>query len=221
MPVVVLAATKGGVGKTTLAATLAVEASRKSQRIAVIDLDPQQSLARWHELRVSEIGDGSRPALIEVGRYPDQTLAKTAAGDWDWVIVDCPPGSIRCTGLGVAAADLVIIPVRPSPLDVEAIDVMVELCQQHERPFAFVLSQTAPRSSMTTGARQYLASKGEVLSVEIGNRQSYAAGMILGGTATEKDAAARSEIAALWEIIAKLGKLSTKNKVASKKRVSS
>lgn len=217
MPMLVLAATKGGVGKTTLAAALAVEASRKSQRVAIVDLDPQQSLARWHELRTNETGDAERPALIPVGKYPDEALADAAAGEWDWVIVDCPPGSVRRTDQGVASADLVLIPSRPSPLDVEAIDVMVELCE--DRPFLFVLNATAPRSAMTAGARQYLASKGDVLDVEITNRQSYASAMILGGTASEKDGPARAEIAALWEAIVKRVRLLTKKKLAPKRRL--
>lgn len=217
MPVIVVAATKGGVGKTTLAAALAVEASRKNQRAAIVDLDPQQSLARWHELRVNETGEAEHPALIPVGKYPDEALASAESGAWDWIIVDCPPGSVRRTDQGVAVADLVVIPSRPSPLDVEAIDVMVELCEG--RPFVFVLNATAPRSAMTAGARQYLAAKGDVLDIEISNRQTYASAMILGGTAAEKDGPARAEIAALWEAIVKRVRSLGKKKVASKGRL--
>jgi chromosome partitioning protein len=218
MPVIVLAATKGGCGKSTLAAALAVEASRKGVKVAIIDLDPQQSLARWHELRLTEAGKDT-PALVPLGKYPDRTLAKAAADGWDCVIVDCPPGSVRLTSQAMAVADFVVIPVRPSPLDVEALDVMVELCEQYERPFAFVLNATAPRSSMTAGAREYMAKKGPVLDVEVLNRQPYASAMILGSTASEADpkGSAGKEIAALWDAIAKRAGLSMKKTIASRK----
>jgi chromosome partitioning protein len=114
----------------------------------------------------------------------------------------------------MAEADLVVIPCRPSPLDVEAISVMVELCQQHGHDFVFVLTGTTPRSAMTAGARDYLKRLGDVLEVEITHRQSYSSAMILGGAAPEKDATARAEIAGLWEAILK------RLKVAARKRAS-
>lgn len=214
MLTICFAATKGGCSKTTLAASLSTEASRK-HKVAILDLDPQQSLARWHEIRVREVGDIAHPALLPYSRTPDRTLAKAAGDGFDYVIVDSPPGSVKHTVAAMALADLTVIPVRPSPIDVEAVTVMVELCREHGCGFVFALTGTTPRSSMTTGARQYLKPLGDVLDVEMANRQSYASAMILGNAAPENDPAARAEIAALW--IAIIKRLAAKQKLARKK----
>lgn len=213
-----VASTKGGSGKSTLAACLGVEASLHFEKVAIIDLDAQQSLSRWHELRVQEIGITDKPALVPTGAQLVNTLAKAAAGSWDLVVIDCPPGNVRLTAQGIEHADFVLIPTRASPLDVEAIDVMVELCEQCGKPFAFVLNATAARApGMTAGARKYLSAKGDVLDVEIGNRIAYASAMILGGTGPDKDKAAKAEIASLWAAVEK--RLARAHKLASKSRV--
>jgi chromosome partitioning protein len=215
MNVLCLAGTKGGTGKSTLAAALAVEASRKS-RAAVLDLDAQQSLARWHELRVGEIGAADRPALLVAGRHPDRAIAKARENGLDWLVIDCPPGSIRHTAAGIGEADLVLIPARPSPLDVEAIGVMADLCKEHGRDFAFVLNATTQRDrEMTAGARQYLAQFGDVLDIEVTNRVPYADAMGYGATGAENDKAAAAEIAALW--LATTKRLASGRKLAKKK----
>ena len=217
MLTVCFAATKGGVSKTSLAASLAVEASRK-HRLAILDLDPQQSLARWHAIRIRESGDSSHPVLLPFSRTPDRTLAKAAETGFEYVLIDSPPGSVKHTVAAMADADLVIVPCRPSPIDTEAVNVMVELCREHGKEFVFMLTGTAPRSPMTTGARQYLAQLGDVLEVEMANRQSYASAMILGRVGPEKDAAARAEIAALWIALTK--RIAANKKQAANKRPS-
>jgi chromosome partitioning protein len=220
MPTIVMAATKGGSGKTTLAAALAVEAARHG-RVGMLDLDPQQSLARWHELRSDGDAKTDNPHLIDTGKYPDRTLARAVRDDWDWLIVDCPPGSLRISAQGIAHADLVVIPARPSPLDVEAIDVMAELCVQYERPFVFVLNAVVPRDGgMVAGARSYLTVKGEVLDIEIANRLAYASAMVGGRTAGEKDGPAKAEIAALWKAIVARVRAATKKRLSAKAKPS-
>jgi chromosome partitioning protein len=200
MQILTLAATKGGVSKTTLAAALAVHASMRGERVAVVDLDPQRSLSRWHEARVRDRGEAGKPALIPAGKKRLDEI-KAAGAALDWLILDTPPGAAQITGRAVAAADLVLVPIRPSPMDVEAIRAMVAQCHTAGRDFLFVLTQTAPAKAgkeMVDGARAYLQTMGPIAETEIASRVIYSSAMLSGGVATETEAAAKTEIAALW-----------------------
>jgi chromosome partitioning protein len=223
MAVIVLAGTKGGVGKTTLAAALAVEASRKKKRVAIIDLDGQQSLARWHELRETHHA-GNTIVLIPVGKHPDVDIDAAVKAGYDWLIIDALPGSVARTELAVQVADLVVVPVRPSPIDVETMGAITELSEEHGRDFFFVLNQTIPRSSMTQGARSYLQEHmGEVSELEITMRQPHASAMMSGSSAAEAEprSSAATEIAALWSEIEKrvARTAAKKSALASKKKL--
>lgn len=220
MPVIALAASKGGVGKTTLSAALAVEAAR-SGRVAILDTDPQQSLARWHEIRASEADGRSSLTLINPGKYVDET-ARRIARDFDWVLIDTPPALILTIEAAIRGADLVVVPTRPSPLDVESIDPVVELCEEHARPLVFVLTQTVARSTMTEGARRFLASRGAVLDIEIVSRQIHAGAMLRGLSAAEVEpkGASATEIATLWQTVERRAKgLAATNGLAGESRL--
>src|SRR5262245_10955789 len=97
MHVLALAKTKGGVGSPTLAACLAVEASRHSKRVGILDCDPQRSLERWWHTREGEkeLGLGDRQLeLVEHERHLDDTLAKARSDTFDLLVIDGPPGNI-------------------------------------------------------------------------------------------------------------------------------
>ena len=211
MLVLAMAASKGGVGRTTLAACLAVEASRQGKRIGLLDLDPQQSLARWWELREGEpeLGLGDRPLNLIEAKYIDVAIGKAKSENIEILIIDCPPGSIAVTAQVVALADFVLIPSRPSPLDTEAMDAVVELARKAGVPFAFVLNAVLKRSTMTAGAREKLAAIAEpggvLLDEMVVNRQGYAAAMLRGAVlaevTNEEDPAAEMDL--LWSAVAR------------------
>src|SRR5262249_33810038 len=109
--VVTLASTKGGVGKTTLASALAVRAAEESRRVALLDLDPQESLASWWTRR----GKMKNPKLFEVDATAEAIELLVSEG-WHWVFIDTGPARIELIEPGIAVADLVLIPTRPSAL---------------------------------------------------------------------------------------------------------
>lgn len=187
MKTIVVAASKGGVGKTTLAATLAVEATHHGS-VAILDIDPQQSLARWHDVRTSS-DENSVPHLIEVGKKPETAITRAKKQKLDWLFIDTPGGSLTLMKLAVEHADLIVIPTRPSPLDVKSLNPIVELCEIAGRPFVFILNGVTLQSAMTDGARNYLVSRyGHPIIEEMQFREAHAAAMLSGATAPELDA---------------------------------
>jgi chromosome partitioning protein len=198
----VVASPKGGTGKTTIAACLAVEASLHLPRVACLDLDPQQSLAMWHSLRARVDG----PELVPTGAKPGSALDRVRAqpNPPNLLIVDTPPGSVGLTRRALEGASLALITTKASPLDTEAVDIACELCSETGVPFAFLLTTiNTRRNAMAAGARTFLAEKGPVLNVEITDRQAYVQAMLSGLTGPEKDKTAQAEIAALWQALEK------------------
>jgi chromosome partitioning protein len=210
MKVITLAASKGGVGKTTIATALAVRAAKDSNRVALLDLDPQESMSAWWDRR----GKLDNPKLFEIDATAEAIELLVSEG-WEWVFVDTPPARIELIEPGIVAADLVLIPCRPSALDIEQIDVAVELCETHDKPFAFILNHAPANWRVTKTSAAFLGKRGHtVLEPPVTFRQAYMAAMTVGksGPEVETDGKAREEIEQLWEaargtLLAKLKKV--------------
>jgi chromosome partitioning protein len=198
MRVVALAATKGGVGKTTLASALAVRATQDSSRVALIDGDSQASLAGWWELR----GEPNNPKLFDID-VSSEGLGLLMSEGWEWVFIDTPPAMIDQIEVAVLNSSFVLIPTRATPVDIEAVGEVVDLCRSHRKPFAFVLNAVTPQwSNLADGAEAYLRGHGPVLKERIGLRKSYVTAMTSGKSGPEVErGAARDEIDALWSSV--------------------
>lgn len=197
--VITLAATKGGVGKTTLASVLAVRASQDSGSVALIDSDPQSSLHRWWELR----GRPDNPKIFELDAVPEALGLMMVEGR-EWLIIDTPPALYDRIEAAVYLSDFVLIPTRASALDVEAVDDVVDLCKEHGKPFAFVLNAVLPGwGKLNDEADKYLSRHGAVLSVRVAHRKAYVSAMTAGksGPEVERDGQCRKEIDALWAVL--------------------
>src|SRR6516162_9174464 len=109
--VLTIAQRKGGAGKTTLAAQLAVAWSKQGLRLAVLDIDPQGSLAAWVDLRGARLG-------VDVTGFDFAALPGWRAAQWiedrarsaDLVVIDGPPHAETEAQIAVRAAGLVLIP---------------------------------------------------------------------------------------------------------------
>jgi chromosome partitioning protein len=183
MNVLALAARKGGSGKTTLAAHLAVEAERNGDGpVTLMDLDPQQSLTAWWNDRQAET-----PALVEMTGNrlrAELAKAKNVAG---LVVIDTPPLDSQAIATVIEVADLILIPVKPSPHDLRGVSVTVDLCQRAKRPFVFVLAQAIGRSGIVQQALLALSQHGPVATAIVHNRVDYGGAMTDGRTAPELD----------------------------------
>ena len=112
--IVALLNQKGGVGKTTLALHLAGEWANRDQRVMLIDADPQGSALDWSQARARE-GLPRRFAVIGLARDTLHREAPELARGADHVVIDGPPRVAGLMRSAVLAADLVLIPVQPSP----------------------------------------------------------------------------------------------------------
>jgi chromosome partitioning protein len=189
--VIAVAQRKGGAGKSTLAANLAAAAAGSGKRVALLDTDPQQTLARWAELRGRA---GARAAVLDVEapagwRVP--AILERLRRSHDWVVLDTPPHADTDARIAIRGADLVLVPVQPSVADIWAMDATLELARGEKRPAVVVLNRVPSQGRVlaeTLAALQ--ARKLPVLPANLGNRTAFAAAFALGLGVTE--AAARS-----------------------------
>src|SRR5580693_2159889 len=134
MKTIVVTSQKGGSGKTTLAAHLAVEAEHAGDGPAwLIDTDKQGTLSLWHERRESE---QPQRADVPFSRLA-QGLQVLQGNGAAWCFIDTPPTISDQSEAVLALADLVIIPVRPSPADLWAVSETVALVKAADKRFLF------------------------------------------------------------------------------------
>jgi len=192
--IITIAQQKGGAGKTTLAAHLAL-AWAAHCRVAVIDIDPQASLAAWFKLRQER--RGSKGPAIEVAALGGWRVAaevERQARSHDIVIIDTAPHAETEARVAVRAASLVIVPVQPSPMDVWATAATLDLARQERVPALLVLNRVPARANLTESMAAALAGLGAaVADTRIGNRIALAAALAEGKGIAE---AARSSTAA-------------------------
>ena len=200
MKTIVFAASKGGVGKTTLCAALAAYAGANTKKkVAIIDLDPQGSLTAWWNLRDSE-----SPELIEATAASlSETLEKADASGFAFIFVDTPPGQMKTIEAGIKSADYVLVPCQPSPVDIAAIGDTIAVIEEEGKPFAFVMNRVIARTRIGEQAILLLANHGKVAGMPIAQRTSFATAMIDGRSAPEVDGGkhAEQEISALWKFV--------------------
>jgi chromosome partitioning protein len=197
--IIALAAAKGGVGKTTLAAALSVAAAaaRPDAAVGLVDLDPQGSLTRWWNAR-------ALPAPLLLRLAPERLArARVALRDvpLDLLVLDCPPGFSPILELAVAAADLVLVPTGPGELDLAAVASTAAMAERAGAPFRYVLNRAVFRSRLAGRAVSLLREGGRLLGAPVHQRVAVAAAMAGGRTALEDEpaGAAARELAALWE----------------------
>lgn len=199
MKVITIASQKGGSGKTTLTRNLAVAAQGPRTATVVIDLDPQGSLTAWWNERES-----AAPALasVKAAQLRDLSQSDEAA----FCFVDTPPSQHREMRVAIEAADLVLIPVRPSPDDLRAVQATIDLVEAAGVPFAFVILQAKTRTRIAGEALRLLAQHGRVAPQMITDRIEYAETAIDGLGVTERPGKAADEINTLWKYVHSLMK---------------
>ncbi len=202
---------KGGVGKTTIATHLAGEFVRAGCSVLLLDADPQASALDWSQRR-AQLGLPRQFGVMGLARETLHQEAPEFARHVDHVIIDGPPRVTSLARSALMAADVVLIPVQPSPYDVWASSEMVALVNEARlfRPAlraAFVINRHISRTLIGKDAKRALADQPfDALTVEIHQRVIFAESAVGGRLAREVDSrsAAVREMAALSEAVLRM-----------------
>lgn len=197
MKKILITSQKGGSGKTTLAAHLAVEAERCGDApVWLIDTDKQATLSLWHDRRAAETPQRADVPFAQIAAGLKNLADRGAA----YCLIDTAPTISDQNAALIKLADLVLIPVRPSPADLWAVSETVAQVKEIDRPFLFVITQAKSQASITAQTIAALSEHGRVAQSFVGDRVPYAMAMTSGQTAPEidKKSPAAKEIAALW-----------------------
>lgn len=200
MYVLVLASQKGGAGKTTLSRHLAVEAERAGEGpVILIDADPQGGLASWWNRREAESPVFFASRLEDLPKRIDQARA----GGFRLVIIDTPPQATGLIGSIVRLADLVLIPTRPSPDDLDAVGRTIDIVDEAGKPMIFVINGATKNARITGQAAIALSQSGTVATATIHHSVSFPTSGIDGRTVSELDHSSNSakEVADLWKYV--------------------
>ena len=207
---IVFASQKGGAGKTTLCGHVAVQADLAGEGpVALVDTDPQGSLAEWWNVRESET-----PLFVKTHFSNLATdLSMLNEQGIKIVFIDTPPAVTDTIREVVGYADLVVIPTRPSPHDLRAVGATIDIIEDQEKQLIFAVNAATARARITGDAAVALSQHGTVAPVTVHQRIDFATSMINGNTVMEMNPESRSakEIIDLWEYIStRLAKIERK-----------
>lgn len=196
---------KGGAGKTTLVAHLAIAWTQLGRSVATVDIDPQGSLSRWYEVRQRATGGAAGFTHAQVAGWRTQAEVERLAQRHEIVVIDSPPHAQTEARIAVRAAGLVLAPVQPSPMDLWAVHPTLDLARQEKRRLLMVLNRVPPRSRLSDALIaevQALVAPPEVAlaDTQVGNRTAYAGTLLNGRSVTE--AARRTQAAVEMQALA-------------------
>ena len=156
MPIIAVCNQKGGCGKTTIAVNLAQAFANLGLRVLVADMDPQASALDWAwDAKDFDVVDAQ-------GRIKPADLRRMRK-QYELTLIDCPPQYAEPSAEAIRIADLVLVPVQPSQLDVWATQAIVDLIKARQSVFkgrpkaVFVMSRVVPRTKLSERLRETLA----------------------------------------------------------------
>lgn len=208
---------KGGTGKTTLAINLSAElANRANSSVMLVDADSQGSAAAWLSLKGETGLECTAMPLESTGRANSWlNRVRKLADDYSYVVIDLPANVGAATQAALAGADLVVVPVTPSPVDFHAAMQVIKLlrgarkARGNDEPACLLVGSKVDRRTVVgRGIEIALKEFGEPVGPAICQRAAFVSSAVRGGWvgAFEADSPAREEIATLARRVRRLVK---------------
>ena len=202
---ITVAQQKGGSGKTTLAANLAVEYRRRGHTVSVLDTDPQGSLGRWFMARRDRLADEEGLDFATASAWGVSYEMEKLRKNNEIVIIDTPPKIDSDLKPTLRASNVIIVPVATSHVDLWATESILDMAHREKRPVLLVLNRASSRARLTAEvSAQHDTLDGDRAATVLGSRVVYAEvlGQGLGVAEKAPKGPAAAEISALADEIA-------------------
>jgi chromosome partitioning protein len=212
--VITIAQQKGGAGKTTVAAHIAIALHQKNYKVLLVDIDPQASLTTWYNVRKeNQKEDINDVDLISVAGWRVENEITKSKDIYDFIVIDSPPHTEAEAKSAIRSADMIITPIQASPTDIWATHATTQLAEKEKKPLYLLLNRLSPNSKITSEITKGLKN---LLKTTLGNRVAFATCLLEGKCVTETNpgSAAAKEVKSLAEEVLKLLK-----NVSNKKQV--
>ncbi len=201
---------KGGVGKSTISQNLAVCFAHMGYKVAIVDTDTNASSVHWSGIRDEEL-----PQIMVMGIADSAALRKNIKQlqkDYDLIIIDGTPSLSKLVSTIIILGDIVLIPIRPSGLDIWATEKFIEKYDQakalkEDVKAFFILNEYNPRVSLNQSIKEALGElEIDTLKSSLRHRIAYEEVVVMGMGAYEyKDSKAKKEVVTLAnEILEKI-----------------
>jgi chromosome partitioning protein len=185
--IIAVAQQKGGTGKTTIAAHLAVAFALRGRSVALLDVDPQGSLGEWFEARERNLGEGGTGMHFRTASgWGARREARNLARDHDIVVIDTPPKSDLEARPAIEVANLVAVPIQPTPVDLWATEPTLAMIAKEGTTGLLVINRVSQRTLLTQEMVSAIRALGCAAALtQLGNRVGFAASMGKGSTVLE------------------------------------
>ena len=202
--IITLAQQKGGSGKTTLAVNLAVALREAGYSVALVDTDPQGSMGRWFIERMERLGEDEAMDFSTSSAWGASYESEKLKKRFDFVILDTPPKIDSDLRPALRVADLVIVPVASSHVDLWATEGVLDLAAREKAQVLIVLNRARAGTRLGADVAAGAESLGaQVSDVQVANRVAYAEtlGQGLGVLDRVRSGTARDEMSALRDAV--------------------